>query len=106
TTRLAGMTAELRQLDAALEDLLRRAAVVRVKIDDVTADIAKADGTCSRPTDRIEALCRQYNVLVARHNALVAEHSSGVSHRNRLAGEHNPLVDDINELVEALNWVR
>jgi predicted secreted Zn-dependent protease len=103
---LTGVTAEVRQLDAALDDLSRRAAAMRKNIDDVKADMANANGTCSRPTDRIEALCRQYNALVARHNALVAEHSSVVAHRNRLAGEHNLLVESVNGLIEALNWLR
>jgi predicted secreted Zn-dependent protease len=104
--RLTALTTEVRQLDATLQDLSRRAGAVREKIDAVKTHIAKANGTCSRPTDRIEALCRQYNAHVTRHNGLVAEHSSLVAHRNSLAGEHNALVESINGLIEALNWLR
>ena len=68
--------------------------------------IAKANGTCSRPTDRIQALCRQYNALVDNHNALAAEYSSRVERRNRLASERTGLVETMNELIETLNWVR
>ena len=103
--RLTALSTELRQLDATLEDLSRRAGAVRVKVDAVTTEIAKANGTCSRPTERVQRLCRQYNALVVTHNALVAEHSSVVDHRNALAGDHNALIEDINGLVEALNWV-
>jgi len=104
--KLAALTAEIRQLDAALDDLVRRAAAVRENIDAVNVDIAKANGSCSRPTDRVVARCRQYNALATGHDALVAEHSSVVAHRNRLAGEHNALVESISELIETLNWVR
>jgi predicted secreted Zn-dependent protease len=104
--KLTALTAEIRQLDSALDDVVRRAGAVRDSIDAVDADIAKANGTCSRPTDRIVALCRQSNTLVTRHDALVAEHSSLVAHRERLAGEQNALVASINELIETLNWVR
>jgi ABC-type transporter Mla subunit MlaD len=100
--QLTALTAEMRQLD----DLVRRAAAVRENIDAVNADIAKANGSCSRPTDRVVARCRQYNALATSHDALVAEHSSVVAHRNRLAGEHNALVESIYELIETLNWVR
>jgi predicted secreted Zn-dependent protease len=103
--RLTALTTEVRQLDATLEDLSRRTAAVRGKIDAVNTEIAKANGTCSQPTERIQRLCRQYNALVVTHNALVAEHSSVVDHRNALAGEHNALVESINGLIEALNWV-
>lgn len=103
--RLTALTTEVRQRDATLEDLSRRTAAVRGKIDAVNTEIAKANGTCSRPTERIQRLCRHYNALVVTHNALVAEHSSVVDHRNALAGEHNALVESINGLIEALNWV-
>jgi chromosome segregation ATPase len=103
--RLTALTTEVPQLDATLEDLSRRTAAVRGKIDAVKTEIAKANGTCSRPTERIQRLCRQYNALVVTHNALVAEHASVVDHRNALAGEHNALVESINGLIEALNWV-
>ena len=103
--RLTALTTEVRQRDATLENLNRRADAVRGKIDAVRTEIAKANGTCSRPTERIQRLCRQYNALVATHNALVAEHASVVEHRNALAGEHNALVESINGLIEALNWV-
>ena len=97
-TRLTGVTVDVRQLDATLDDLSRRAGAVRENINAVTARIAKANGTCSRPTDRIQALCRQYNALVDNHNALAAEYSSRVERRNRLASERTGL--------ETLNWVR
>jgi predicted secreted Zn-dependent protease len=103
---LTALSAELRQLHATLEDLRRRADAMRHNIDAVKVDIANADGSCLRPTDRIEALCRQYNALVASHNVLVAEHSSVLAHSNSLTGEHNLLVQSINELVETVNWVR
>ena len=105
-TRLTGVTVDVRQLDATLDDLSRRAGAVRENINAVTARIAKANGTCSRPTDRIQALCRQYNALVDNHNALAAEYSSRVERRNRLASEHTGLVETMNELIETLNWVR
>jgi len=104
-TRLTALTTEVQQLDATLEDLSRRAGAVRGKVDTVKTEIAKANGTCSRPTERIQRLCRQYNALVTTHNALVAEHASVVERRNALAGEHNALVESINGLIEALNWV-
>lgn len=104
--RLTALTTEVRQRDATLEDLSRRTAAVRGKIDAVNTEIAKANGTCSRPTERIQRLCRHYNALVVTHNALVAEHSSVVDHRNALAGEHNALIESINGLTEVLNWVR
>jgi len=104
--RLTALTTELRQLDATLEDLSRRAGAVRVKVDAVTAEIAKANGNCSQPTERVQRLCRQYNALVATHNALVAERASVVPHRNALADEHNALVENTNRLIDALNWVR
>ena len=90
--------ADRARVDATLDDLSRRAGAVRENINAVTARIAKANGTCSRPTDRIQALCRQYNALVDNHNALAAEYSSRVERRNRLASERTGLV--------TLNWVR
>jgi len=105
-TRLTGVTVDVRQLDATLDDLSRRAGAVRENINAVTARIANANGTCSRPTDRIQALCRQYNALVDNHNALAAEYSSRVERRNRLASERTGLVETMNELIETLNWVR
>jgi predicted secreted Zn-dependent protease len=105
--RLAALAAEVGQLDAALADLGRRAGAMRQSIDTFKTRIAKAGGTCSRPTtDRTVALCRQQNALVVSHNALVADQSSLLADRNRLAGEHDELARDINRLVETLNWVR
>jgi predicted secreted Zn-dependent protease len=104
-SRLTALSAEVRQLDATLEDLRRRAGEARQKIDALNAEIAKSSGTCSRPTDGVQALCRQYKTLAVSHDALVAEHSSFVAHRNMLAGEHNTLVEAIKGLTEALNWV-
>jgi predicted secreted Zn-dependent protease len=104
--RLTALTAEVRHFDATLGDLSRRTGAVRQNMDAVKADIANANGTCSRPTDRIAGFCRQYNALVADHNAVVAEHASVLAHRNRLADEHNFLVESINQLIETVNWVR
>ena len=98
--------ADRARVEATLDDLSRRAGAVRENINAVTARIAKANGTCSRPTDRIQALCRQYNALVDNHNALAAEYSSRVERRNRLASERTGLVETMNELIETLNWVR
>jgi predicted secreted Zn-dependent protease len=102
--RLTTVTAELRQLDATLDERGRRVDAVRAKIDAVKVDLAKANATCSRPTNRIAPLCRQYNALAADHNALVREHASVAMHRNRVATEHNMLLESITGLLEALNW--
>jgi len=103
--RLTGLTAEVQQLDGVLEDLSRRAGAVQENIAAVNAEIEKANGSCSRATERILPLCLQHNELVVSHNALAAEHSSVLAHRNRIADEHNVLVKNINGLIEALNWV-
>jgi wobble nucleotide-excising tRNase len=87
--------ADRARVEATLDDLSRRARAVGENINAVTARIAKANGTCSRPTDRIQALCRQYNALVANHNALAAEYSSRVERRNRLASERKGLVETL-----------
>src|SRR5207237_10925311 len=106
TQRLAGGPVAGQPLAATRHDLRRRAGAVRENINAVTERLAKANGTCSRPTERIQALCRQYNALVDNHNALAAEYSSRVERRNRLASEHTGLVETMNELIETLNWVR
>jgi len=103
--RLTSLTAEIRQIDMTLRALSSQAGAVREHMSVVRADIAKVNGTCSRPTDGVEALCQYHNVLAANHNAIAAEHASVVAQRNKLADEHRVLVESINEQIETLNWV-
>jgi len=96
---------EKAQIDMTLRALSSQAGAVREHMSVVRADIAKVNGTCSRPTDGVEALCQYHNVLAANHNAIAAEHASVVAQRNKLADEHRVLVESINEQIETLNWV-
>ena len=110
-TRLTAIGAEILSLEQTLGDLKRQRDTTHASIDAVKAEMAKsgaAPPTCSqsRLTSRIQALCQQYNTLVAAHNALVDQHNGAVSRRNSLADEHNRVIAVTNGLIEALNWTR
>lgn len=110
-TRLTAINSEIRGLDQTLDDLKRQRHTTHAGIDTVKAEMAKSGASppkCSqsRLTSWIEALCQQYNALVAADNALVDQHNGAVSRRNNLTDEHNRVVAVTNGLIEALNWTR
>jgi len=110
-TRLTAINSEIRDLDQTLDDLKRRGDTTRAGIGGVKAEMAKSGASStncsqSRLTSWIQALCQQYNALIAVYNALVDQHSGAVSRRNDLGDEHSRVVTVISGLIEALNWTR
>ena len=110
-TRLTAINSEIRGLDQTLDDLKRQRNTTHARIDAVKAEMAKSGAsppTCSqsRLTSSIQALCQQYNALVAAYNALADQHNGAVSRRNHLAEEHKRVVAVTNGLIEAYNWTR
>ena len=110
-TRLTVINYQIRGLDQTLDDLKRKRATTHAGIDSVKAKMAKSGASlpkCSqaRLPRWIEALCQQYNALVAANNALVGQHNGAVVRRNDLTDEHNRVVAVSNGLIEALNWTR
>lgn len=110
-TRLTAINSEIRGLDQTLDDFKRQRDTTHAGIDAVKAQMAKSGASLpncsqSRVTSWIQALCQQYNALVAANSALVDQHNGAVSRRNNLADEHNRVVAVTNSLIEALNWTR
>lgn len=110
-TRLTAINSEIRGLDQTLDDLKRQRDTTHAGIAAVTAEMVKSGASppsCSksRVASRIQALCQQYNPLVAAYNALVDQHNGAVSRRNNLTDEHNRVGAVTNGLIEALNWTR
>jgi predicted secreted Zn-dependent protease len=110
--RLAAIESEIRDLNLTLEGLGRELDAARAKIDTANARIAKPDdgspSDCSRArsTSPVQALCQQYNGLVAAHNALVEQHNEAAYRQNDLAEEHRRVLAVTNGLIDALNWTR
>jgi predicted secreted Zn-dependent protease len=109
--RLTAINSEIRDLDQTLDDLKRQRNTTHARIDAVKAEMAKSGASplnCSqsRLTSSIQALCQQYNALVAAYNALADQHNGAVSRRNKLADEHKRVVAVTNGLIEAYNWTR
>jgi predicted secreted Zn-dependent protease len=109
--RLSALSSEVKTLDQNLVVLKRRHDTTQAELNALQAEMGKSGASppsCAQSvaTRRIQALCQQYNGLIAGYNTLVEQHNGIVSRRGHLADEHDRIVATTNTLIEALNWTR